>query len=260
MRVPPDLHAAPPRTLEVRLVGRAAGLWGRPSASPTCAWTIWHERSAPEARSTVQGRCRRRRERAAHTPPVLPPHRHTGVHARAHPAVCAGICGAAQPHRRAVGGAAGRARLPAGAAAARLQRCGSGASRSAAGVPPRLLVSKGSGGCHADGSWFGAAQALVGDGAAVVLRGAVPLSLLNWAAAISAQPATLCTRVHCRGTCAQPLCRSLGCLDAQCVLCEHNPHRRCSVNFSPKYLVNDVLKASMLCNVACIRLLGSCLH
>jgi hypothetical protein len=27
------------------------------------------------------------------------------------------------------------------------------------------------------------------------------------------------------------------------VLCEHNPHRRCSVNFSPKYLVNDVLKA-----------------
>lgn len=38
-------------------------------------------------------------------------------------------------------------------------------------------------------------------------------------------------------------CLSLGCLDAQCVLCEHNPHRRCSVNFSPKYLVNDVLKA-----------------
>lgn len=31
-------------------------------------------------------------------------------------------------------------------------------------------------------------------------------------------------------------------MDAQCVLCEHNPHRRCSVNFSPKYLVNDVLK------------------
>ncbi|KAL6767683.1 hypothetical protein ACKKBF_B36235 [Auxenochlorella protothecoides x Auxenochlorella symbiontica] len=38
-------------------------------------------------------------------------------------------------------------------------------------------------------------------------------------------------------------CLSLGCLDAQCVLCEHNPHRRCSVNFSNKYLVNDVLKA-----------------
>lgn len=37
-------------------------------------------------------------------------------------------------------------------------------------------------------------------------------------------------------------CRSLGCLDAQCVLCEHNPHRRCSVNFAPKYLVNDLLK------------------
>ena len=50
-------------------------------------------------------------------------------------------------------------------------------------------------------------------------------------------------RVHC--TCVHPPhCRSLGCLDAQCVLCEHNPHRRCSVNFSPKYLVNDVLKAS----------------
>ncbi|KDD74797.1 hypothetical protein H632_c1067p1, partial [Helicosporidium sp. ATCC 50920] len=38
-------------------------------------------------------------------------------------------------------------------------------------------------------------------------------------------------------------CLSLGCLDAQCVLCEHNPHRRCCVNFSSKYLVNDVLKA-----------------
>ena len=27
------------------------------------------------------------------------------------------------------------------------------------------------------------------------------------------------------------------------MLCEHNPHRRCNVNFAPKYLVNDVLKA-----------------
>jgi hypothetical protein len=27
------------------------------------------------------------------------------------------------------------------------------------------------------------------------------------------------------------------------VLCEHNPHRRCNVNFAPKYLVNDILKA-----------------
>lgn len=27
------------------------------------------------------------------------------------------------------------------------------------------------------------------------------------------------------------------------MLCEHNPHRRCSVNFSNKYLVNDVLRA-----------------
>ncbi|KAK9831959.1 hypothetical protein WJX81_003135 [Elliptochloris bilobata] len=38
-------------------------------------------------------------------------------------------------------------------------------------------------------------------------------------------------------------CLSLGCLDPQCVLCEHNPHRRCNVNFAPKYLVNDLLKA-----------------
>ena len=32
-------------------------------------------------------------------------------------------------------------------------------------------------------------------------------------------------------------------MDPQCALCEHNPHRRCTVNFAPKYLVNDVLKA-----------------
>lgn len=38
-------------------------------------------------------------------------------------------------------------------------------------------------------------------------------------------------------------CLSLGCLDPQCPLCEHNPHRRCNVNFAPKYLVNDLLKA-----------------
>lgn len=44
-------------------------------------------------------------------------------------------------------------------------------------------------------------------------------------------------------------CRSLGCLDLQCVLCEHNPHRRCNVNFSPKYLVNDVLKAKCDANI-----------
>lgn len=37
--------------------------------------------------------------------------------------------------------------------------------------------------------------------------------------------------------------RSLGCLDPHCALCEHNPRRRCSVNFAPKYLVNDVLRA-----------------
>ncbi|KAH7619140.1 hypothetical protein Ndes2526B_g06092 [Nannochloris sp. 'desiccata'] len=38
-------------------------------------------------------------------------------------------------------------------------------------------------------------------------------------------------------------CQSLGCLDLQCVLCEHNPSRRCSVNFASKYLVNDTLHA-----------------
>ena len=33
------------------------------------------------------------------------------------------------------------------------------------------------------------------------------------------------------------------------MLCEHNPHRRCSVNFAPKYLVNDVLKAKCDANI-----------
>ena len=46
--------------------------------------------------------------------------------------------------------------------------------------------------------------------------------------------------LHCS---ALSMRRSLGCLDPQCVLCEHNPHRRCNVNFAPKYLVNDILKA-----------------
>ena len=35
----------------------------------------------------------------------------------------------------------------------------------------------------------------------------------------------------------------MGCLDEKCVLCEHNPKRRCSVNFCGKYLVNDPLRA-----------------
>jgi hypothetical protein len=35
----------------------------------------------------------------------------------------------------------------------------------------------------------------------------------------------------------------MGCLDPLCTLCEHNPRRRCHVNFAAKYLVNDVLKA-----------------
>eukprot|EP00798_Chlamydomonas_sp_ICE-L_P011523 gene11523-34235_t len=38
-------------------------------------------------------------------------------------------------------------------------------------------------------------------------------------------------------------CMALGCLDPQCALCQHNPNRRCLVNFDRKYLVNDVLKA-----------------
>lgn len=38
-------------------------------------------------------------------------------------------------------------------------------------------------------------------------------------------------------------CRALGCLDPQCALCQHNPNRRCVVNFDRKYLVNDLLKA-----------------
>ena len=38
-------------------------------------------------------------------------------------------------------------------------------------------------------------------------------------------------------------CQSLGCLDTQCVLCEHNPNRQCRVNFAQKYLVHDILKA-----------------
>jgi len=38
-------------------------------------------------------------------------------------------------------------------------------------------------------------------------------------------------------------CMALGCLDPQCALCQHNPNRRCVVNFDRKYLVSDLLKA-----------------
>lgn len=38
-------------------------------------------------------------------------------------------------------------------------------------------------------------------------------------------------------------CLSLGCLDQQCVLCQHNPARRCTQNLSSKYLVGDIIKA-----------------
>ncbi|KAG1669208.1 hypothetical protein FOA52_001459 [Chlamydomonas sp. UWO 241] len=38
-------------------------------------------------------------------------------------------------------------------------------------------------------------------------------------------------------------CMALGCLDPQCALCQHNPCRRCVVNFDRKYLVSDLLKA-----------------
>ena len=39
-----------------------------------------------------------------------------------------------------------------------------------------------------------------------------------------------------------PPLRALGCLDPQCSLCQHNPNRRCTVNFDRKYLVHDMLK------------------
>lgn len=38
-------------------------------------------------------------------------------------------------------------------------------------------------------------------------------------------------------------CMALGCSSAQCSLCQHNPYRRCRVNFDRKYLVGDTLKA-----------------
>ena len=41
-------------------------------------------------------------------------------------------------------------------------------------------------------------------------------------------------------------CLALGCTDMQCALCQHNPHRRCRVNFDRKYLVQDTLRAK--CN------------
>ncbi|WIA17439.1 hypothetical protein OEZ85_014287 [Tetradesmus obliquus] len=38
-------------------------------------------------------------------------------------------------------------------------------------------------------------------------------------------------------------CLALGCNEPQCVLCQHNSQRRCSVNFAKKYLVNDTMVA-----------------
>ncbi len=38
-------------------------------------------------------------------------------------------------------------------------------------------------------------------------------------------------------------CRSHGCNLTECVLCKHNPHRRCTGNFAPKYWVGDRLLA-----------------
>ncbi|WIA37589.1 hypothetical protein OEZ86_014494 [Tetradesmus obliquus] len=38
-------------------------------------------------------------------------------------------------------------------------------------------------------------------------------------------------------------CLALGCNEPQCVLCQHNSQRRCSVNFVKKYLVNDTMVA-----------------
>ena len=37
--------------------------------------------------------------------------------------------------------------------------------------------------------------------------------------------------------------RAIGCLDPQCHLCQYNPARRCMVNFNPRYLVGDPLRA-----------------
>lgn len=36
--------------------------------------------------------------------------------------------------------------------------------------------------------------------------------------------------------------QSLGCSDAACTMCEHNPVRRCEDNFSHKYLCGDPLR------------------
>lgn len=38
-------------------------------------------------------------------------------------------------------------------------------------------------------------------------------------------------------------CRSLGCLDNDCSMCQNTPHRRCVGNFAPKYLSGDPVKA-----------------
>eukprot|EP00775_Hariotina_reticulata_P002954 gene2954-3239_t len=38
-------------------------------------------------------------------------------------------------------------------------------------------------------------------------------------------------------------CIALGCTEPQCVLCQHNSQRRCTMNFNKKYLVNDRMLA-----------------
>lgn len=38
-------------------------------------------------------------------------------------------------------------------------------------------------------------------------------------------------------------CRNHGCNRAQCVLCKHNPNKRCTGNFAHKYWVGDKLLA-----------------
>ena len=40
-----------------------------------------------------------------------------------------------------------------------------------------------------------------------------------------------------------PASRNHGCNQPQCVLCKHNPNKRCGVNFAGKYWVGDVLLA-----------------
>ena len=58
-------------------------------------------------------------------------------------------------------------------------------------------------------------------------------SKLSKPAAITADPVLVCVCV----------CRNHGCNKLQCVLCKHNPNKRCTGNFAHKYWVGDKLLA-----------------